>query len=347
MKRFLTVSLVAFVALPAATAGAQVYPDRIEVNAKTRVSTHTAYQRRDRGDTREQQVERTTKTFKLGDAGWLALGNIAGDITVTRGGGSETTVEIVKTARGRDTADAQELLRLVTVEATERAGRAEVKTHYPSEEWQRNGRRNINVSVAYNVTAPAGTRVSAESISGSITISGIKGDVSASTISGDVRVSAVGRVSTAKTVSGSVEITDAQIDGALASRSISGDVTMRRVTARRIEAETVSGDGLLEDVQCERVTASTTSGTIVFAGPLARNGRYELKGFSGDVRVRLSGNPGFELDATTFSGSIRSDDFPVSSNSRVNRRTLRGTYGDGSALLDVQTFSGSILITRK
>src|SRR5207249_3414525 len=96
-------------------------------------------------------------------------------------------------------------------------------------------------------------------------------------------------------------------------------------------AGTVSGNVRLEDVQSERVNASTTSANIFFSGALAKNGRDELHGFSGDVRLQLSGNTGFELDASTFSGQIRSDDFPVTARGRVSRRSLNGTYGDGSA----------------
>jgi hypothetical protein len=158
MKRALTVSLLAGCALTAGRADAQVYPERVVVKARA-IAAATAYQRRERDDNREQQVERTTKTFRLGDNGLLTLGNIAGDITVVRGGGSDTSVEIVKTARGRDAADARELLQLVTDDAVERNGRAEVKAHYPGDEMRRSGRRNINVSVAYNVTAPAGTHI--------------------------------------------------------------------------------------------------------------------------------------------------------------------------------------------
>lgn len=346
MNRVLTASLLVVSVLASGRADAQVYPDRIGARARA-IAAASAYQRRDRDDNREEQVERTTKTFRLGDAGLLTLSNIAGDITIARGGGSETSVEIVKTARGRDAADARELLQLVTVDAVERNGRAEVKTHYPGDEMRRNGRRNINVSVAYNVTAPAGTHISVESISGNIKVADIRGDVSASTISGDLRINGAGRIGSAKTISGSVEISDAQVDGALASSSVSGDVTLRHVSARRVEAGSVSGNIRLEDMQCDRVTASTTSGGISFSGTLAKNGRYELKGFSGDVRLQLSGDTGFEVDATTFSGQIRSDDFPVTSRGRANRRSLSGSYGDGSAVLDLQTFSGSIIIAKR
>ena len=41
-----------------------------------------------------------------------------------------------------------------------------------------------------------------------------------------------------------------------------------------------------------------------FSGALARNGRYELKSFSGEVRVILAGNTGFEVDANSFSGDV-------------------------------------------
>jgi hypothetical protein len=342
----LVAALAVLPALPSA-AVAQVYPERVIVTERARILA-AAYQRRNRDENaREEQVERTTKTLRLGQNGSLSLGNIAGDITVTRASGQDTTVEIVKTARGRDVEDARELLQLVSVEVTERSGRAEVKTHYPSgEQARRNNRRNINVSVAYTVSTPQGTRVSIESISGSVRVTDIKGDLNANTISGDVRVTGAGRIGMAKSVSGTVEITEAQMDGALETSSVSGDVLLRRVSARSIEAGSVSGNVKLEDVQCDRVEASTTSGGILFSGPLARNGRYELNGFSGDVRVVVAGTTGFELDASTFSGDIRTD-FPITTRGTRGRRTLTGAYGDGSAVLDLTTFSGSIVISKK
>jgi len=343
--------LVTFVvaALPGAAA-AQVYPERIIAREKVRAVV-TAYQQRRDTNNREEQVERTTRTLKLGAGGVLALANIAGDIVVTRGGGADVTVEIVKTARARDVNDAREQLQLVQVEVTERAGRADVRARYPNEA-SRNNRRNINDSVAYTVTAPAGTRISVESISGTVKVTDIKGDVSANTISGDVRITGAARISAAKTISGVVEIVDAQTDGVLESGSVSGDVTLRRVTARRIEASTVSGSIKLDELQCERVEASSTSGGVTFTGTLTRGARYDFNSFSGEVRLVLSGNTGFQIDANTFSGDIQTGDFPITTrgtaNGRGRRRTeLSGTYGDGSAMLDLTTFSGSILISKR
>jgi DUF4097 and DUF4098 domain-containing protein YvlB len=351
--RFLAYVAVVLIGVPVvpATAHAQVYPERIVIKEKARLVT-SAYQRRNRDDeNREQQIERTTKTVRLGSDGVLELGNIAGDITVTRGGGSEATIEIVKTARGRDAADAKEALQLVQVEVSERAGRAEVKTRYPGSEGFRRGRRNLNVSVDYTVTAPAGTRVTAESISGNVKIADIKGDLNASTVSGDVRITGAGRIGSVKSISGSVEVTEAQTDGTLESASVSGDVILRRVKARRIDAGSVSGNVKLEDVQCDRVEAHSTSGNISFSGALARNGRYELNAFSGEIRVVVPANSGFELDANSFSGEVRTEDLPItirgSEGRSGHRKVLHGTYGDGSAILDLTTFSGSIVISKR
>ena len=340
-------SLVALLLLVSAPARAQVYPERLAVRAAGRVEVALPYQRRDREDQRTEQTERTTRTLHIGRDGSIDLGNISGDITVTRTGGSDATVEIVKTARGRDAADARELLQLVQVDVTERNGRAEVKTRYPSgEDARRGNRRNVNVSVEYNVAAPEGTRIAIQSISGDVKISDIKGDVNASTVSGDVRITGAGRIGSAKSISGNVLISDARIDGSLETASVSGDVKLQRVSARRLTAGSVSGNVQLEDVDADRVTASTTSANISLSGALRPNGRYELKGFSGEVRVTLSGNTGFELDATTFSGSVRSD-LPITSRGGTGRRALHGTYGDGSAVLDLSTFSGSIVISKK
>lgn len=326
-------------------ADAQVYPERIRTAVKHRVE---AYQRR--GQDREEQVERFTKTVKIGPNGELDVSNIAGDITITRSGGGDANIEVVKTAHARSTDEAREMLQLVQVDVVDRAGRAEVRTRYPGDEWRGRNRRNVNVSVDYNITAPAGTRVTAKSISGNVKISDIKGGVSAESVSGDIHVANAGRLALAKSVSGSVDVSDTQVDGALEAGSVSGDVILRRLKAQRIDASSISGEVTLEDVQCERVTSQSVSGGLSFSGPLARGGRYELKSHSGEVRVAITGGGGFELEASSFSGEVRSD-LPITSrganNTERRRRTLTGTYGDGSAVLDLTTFSGSIVITKR
>ena len=73
----------------------------------------------------------------------------------------------------------------------------------------------------------------------------------------------------------------------------------------------------MEDVQCERVDAQSISGIVTFSGPLARNGRYALKSHSGEVTVAITGGTGFELEASSFSGQVRSD-VPITTRGGVD-----------------------------
>jgi hypothetical protein len=352
MRTILTITLLAAVAAPATARDRRGFlPEGARVVVEAVARAHEDGDGAQRQDSREQ-VERTTRTLKVGANGELQLANISGDIVVTRGGGNDVSVEIIKTARGRTDEEARELLQLVQVEVIERGGRAEVKTQYPQgDEMRRNNRRNVNVSVAYNVSAPAGIRLRASSISGSITVKEIKGEVSAESVSGVVRIFNGGRITSAKSISGSVEVNDTDIDGSFNASSVSGSVILRRVKARQLDLGSISGEVLLDDVDSQQVNAQTVSGSVRFGGPVAKGGRYELSSHSGNVSVALGGSTGFEVEATSFSGSIRSDfTFTGGSGDSGNtrwRKSIRGVYGDGSAILDLTTFSGSIVISKR
>jgi DUF4097 and DUF4098 domain-containing protein YvlB len=335
-------------AAAAAPVAAQTRDERIR--AVTRVVAPTPrvamYQRGG-----EEQTDRQTRTFKVGAQGEIDVSNLAGDITVTRGGGNDAAVEIVKRARARTADEAREMLGLVQVNVTERNGRVEIRTQYPSgDQGRRANRRNVNVSVSYTIAAPAGTRITAKSLSGDMQATGITGDITFETMSGDVTISGAARIASAKSLSGDITVSDSQLEGAFEANSMSGTVTLRQARARSVDLGSISGDIVLRDVECDRADLHTFSGSIEFASAFAKNGRYELKSHSGDVRLTLPGNTGFEIEATTFSGSVRSD-LPLQTqgdtSDRTRRRSLRGVYGDGSAVVAVTTFSGSVLVAKR
>ncbi len=158
----------------------------------------------------------------------------------------------------------------------------------------------------------------------------------------------------AKTVSGNVTARDIGSQTALVLSTVSGTVIATGLKVRSLDAGSVSGDVRLTGSQIERLEASSVSGNIEFDAPLVKGGRYEFTSHSGNVRVLLSGNTGFELDADTFSGSVRSD-VPVTLRTlgrtererRGSTRAIRGTFGDASAILSVRSHSGSVVITKK
>ena len=322
---------------------------RVVVNQQPRPRVYVGG--RDR-DAREEQTESFKKTIKLGSNGELDVSNIAGNIELKRGAGSEATIEATKVARARTVDEAKELLPLVKIEVGERGTRAEVRTVYPDERYVYNNRRNVNVQVHYTITVPAGTRVSVRSISGDIRSADITGELSLVTTSGNVQVIKAKRVSAAKTTSGSVSIADTDSDLPIEAGSVSGDIMVNRVKASRMELSTISGKVVLQDVTSDRVEAQSLSGDVEFGGPLLKGGRYELTSHSGNVRVTVAGGSGFEVEANSWSGNVQSD-LPMTggvqqaSGRGPRRKELKGVVGDGSAMLEITTFSGNVLITKR
>jgi hypothetical protein len=290
-----------------------------------------------------EQTERFSRRLKLGRSGWLTLSNIAGTIVVTGGAGDELTIEAVKRTRGD-----QSRLASVRIDVDERSGRVEVRT-VPTE-------RNLRVAVDYTVTVPADAGVELRSMSGDIKVTGVQGAVRAESVSGNVTADRTPRLERAKSVSGDVDLTDVGADSDVSAGSVSGNLRATGFKARGLDLNTISGDVVLTNVTCDRVDVRSVSGNIEFSGTLPKKARLELGSHSGTVRLALAGDTGFELSASSVSGSFRSD-LPLTigaDNTRDDRgrgdsrlgRSIRATYGDGSASLSVRTFSGDVVINK-
>ena len=292
----------------------------------------------DRG--RNERTDRSTRTIPLGTAGLLELRNVSGDITVTAGSGRDVVIEVIKQSRADNEADANLGLKEVEVTIDHRGERAVVDATYPRR------RTPYNVSTTLNVTAPAGTRLNARSVSGSVAVRGITGEITVDTISGTIRIDNGGRISQARSVSGDVVLTGLETDGSVTAGTVSGNISLSSVKARRIAVENVSGRIRAEDVTSDGALMKSLSGPVEFVGPLARNGRYELHSHSGTVRLVVAGNVGFELQATSFSGRIRPEGLSLQAIT-MNRGALRATVGDASAVVIAGTFSGDVIVSRK
>jgi DUF4097 and DUF4098 domain-containing protein YvlB len=185
------------------------------------------------------------------------------------------------------------------------------------------GRQNL-AEVDYVITVPESTE---------LTIATLSGDIHVKHVAGDIHVDAK-----------------------------SGDVTITDVKPRGIEASTISGDIHLDQVETDRLEANVTSGDIEYRGKLAKNGRYEFRSVSGNIRLEPDGNEGFSVDASTFSGDFTSDlKLTLEGNSSGNRFSaggrpvvfpgnrgnIHGMFNDGGAHISVRSLSGDIAIAKK
>jgi hypothetical protein len=334
---------LAGVALTASAASATAQEPAAGVGDRVARAVSRVYQ----GRGGPEQIERFSRRVKIERDGRFSISNIAGDVLITGGSGDEVSIEAVKRARGSSGS-----LASVRIEVDGRPGRVDVRT--TRSPWI------DRVSVDYTIIVPAGVSVEARSVSGDVTVRSVQGSVRAETISGNVTTAATTRLELAKSVSGNVDLTDGGTDGDLSASSVSGEIRARGLKAHGIDLRTVSGDMQLVDVACDRLGAQSVSGGVEFTGTLARSGRYDLNSHSGSVRLTLSGTTGFELTATTFSGSIRSG-LPLTIGGTAERsagdavirrrgrndRAIQATSGDGSAVLTIHTFSGDIIISKR
>jgi Putative adhesin len=176
-----------------------------------------------------------------------------------------------------------------------------------------------NISIEYEIEAPADAYLDAATGSGSINDDGI----------GD----------NAKLITGSGSIHATGLHGGFTVNTGSGDIYADQTGQGEVKAQTGSGTVELKDVH-GGLRAQTGSGEIKVSGsPVAD---WKLETGSGSIEV-WPGGGGFTLDASTGSGSI-STEHEMSVQGSFDKHHITGKVAGGGPLLRAETGSGSIHI---
>src|SRR5688572_27364 len=128
-----------------------------------------------------ETTERFSKTVRLGRGGTFALSNVAGDIVITGGGGSDVRIDAIKRVRARDEAAARTQLQGIEIEIVELSNRVEVRTVYPGVQ-----RRNALGVVDYTVALPQDSSVTVRGVAGNVQVSNVRGELHAESVNGNV-----------------------------------------------------------------------------------------------------------------------------------------------------------------
>ena len=306
----------------------------------------------------QSQADRTEtlkRTINIGRKGFLDLSNLSGRIAITSGS-DEVIIEAVKQVRNASDAAVKALMSGVRIDITERSDRVVVRTTYDRQPHRGPGW----VTVDYTIRVPAETTVELRSVSGDIELQNLQGEVRVQSVSGDQRLVNIRNLGLARTVSGDIDATDVASAAEASVTTVNGDVRARNLKTSRLEVRTISGDLELLDLHCDRLEVSSVSGNVHFRGSLSPTGRYNLHSQYGNLTLGLS-TGGFDLDAHSYSGNIKTDfavvarevsrpDDPQRGRGRGSRtgrtRTLRGSYERGGAMVEVRTMNGNITIMR-
>jgi DUF4097 and DUF4098 domain-containing protein YvlB len=175
-------------------------------------------------------------------------------------------------------------------------------------------------NVDYEITVPAGTDVEVNGTFLGARMEGELGEVRVETVHGDIAISGASGFVYLYSVQGNVELSDTEGDANI--HSVNGSLRMSNVTGR-------------------------VNGSIRYGGTIENRGRYKLSTHSGNVTLSAAQDINATVSVSTFSGHFDAG-FPITlTGTTTEGRRFSFTVGDGSARIDLESFSGDIRIERR
>jgi hypothetical protein len=214
-----------------------------------------------------------------------------------------------------------------------------------------------NISISYEVTAPADTKLTAHAGSGNIVVGAIGGPAIVKSGSGSVTVGRVGGAVVASTGSGSIKvegaasldastgsgaISAAAVAGSTKASSGSGSITVAQAGKGDVSVSASSGSIRLTGVD-GAAKVNSSSGSITVEGRPA--GPWTISASSGGITLTLPPDAAFDLDARSSSGNIESvHPVTMTVTGKVDKRHVEGKVRGGGPLVQVHCSSGDIRI---
>lgn len=239
----------------------------------------------------------------------LTVSTGSGHIHLTRG--SDNQVHIsghVKSGWGENEQRVREIAANPPIEQTGNIIR--IGTHH--ENWH-------NISIDYDIQAPADAFLEAGSGSGDISDDGVGDNAKLNTGSGSIH--AVG------------------LHGPFKVETGSGDIYAEQTGEGDVRAQTGSGRIELKEIH-GALHAGTGSGDIKISG--SPSGDWKLETGSGGIEF-WPGNTGFTLDASTGSGSVHTD-HEMTVQGSFDKHHITGKINGGGPTVRIETGSGDVRI---
>lgn len=180
-----------------------------------------------------------------------------------------------------------------------------------------------SVSADVDVSGVASSKLSIDSVSGSVLVAAAPGEVDVESVSGDLRLT--------------VNSADVQ------AQTVSGGIILRGRMNGQIKTETVSGD-IDVAVNGERVSefsSSTVSGNAQVRTALAAKGEIGMESVSGDLLLVLPKNLSAQVSGESFSGDLKAPGAKIQKPEHGPGSSFNTRYGTGEGEIRLETFSGN------
>jgi len=227
-----------------------------------------------------------TWSATLPGGSWIRVKNLNGSVDVVPASGNKVEVVAEKRWDRGDPRDVRfEILKdgeNVTICALWDNDREE--SSCDADSYRHEGNNRGDVEVYFTVRLPAGVKVAATTVNGTIDITGARAEVRANGVNGGVRVSTSNGPVSAKSVNGSVEVEMATLTGTeeMSFSSVNGNVILR-------VPGTFDADLIM----------STVNGSLRSDFPITLEGRIDPRKLRGTI-----GKGGRNLKVSTVNGNL-------------------------------------------
>ncbi len=204
------------------------------------------------------------------------------------------------------------------------------------------GRRGPANVVDYEITVPAWMAIDVGGMYSEISVEGTRAAIKAHTLEGDITVKGGAEQVTVNTVNGHIKVDGAR--GKVDLKSISESVEAANVVGDLV-VETVSGDIDLRHIDSRTVDAGTVSGEVLYDGTVHDGGTYSLTTHSGEITFTVPEGANAAVSLLAGTGEYSSS-FTLPATDRTTRRRRHFSLGSGSATIELETFSGDIRLVR-
>ena len=160
-------------------------------------------------------------------------------------------------------------------------------------------------------------------------------DVAVDTGSADIDASDLSGVKAFRTASGEVSLN--RLAGPLDVETVSGEIEIEGAAPLEMAVKSVSGDISVRVPSIRRLDLGTTSGDIRLDAELVGDGPFAMRSISGDATI--VGRTGFRVEAETITGDLSSDQ-PSRRESHPGRKVL--IVGRPGPTLSFRSVSGDL-----